>query len=118
MLNSVALELWAHGEDGNGFGVPTNAFLTPDPTDDIQKLCLTGKQDGIIWARSDLKLSKFRFSDCLDFTKGKNPGMKGSPPSNLRIAEKVFVLNNLIKPGTGYTPHQLTYGITSGFSNT
>ena len=40
--------------------------------------------------------------------------MKGSPPSHLRIAEKVFVLNNLIKPGTGYTPHQLTYGITSG----
>ena len=40
--------------------------------------------------------------------------MRGNPPSHLRIAEKVFVLNNLIKPGTGYTPQQLTYGITSG----
>ena len=36
MLNNVALELWVHGEDGNGFGVPKNAFFTPDPTDDIQ----------------------------------------------------------------------------------
>ena len=48
------------------------------------------------------------------FHNGKNPGMMGNPPSHLRIAEKVFVLNNLIKPGTGYTPQQLTYGISSG----
>jgi len=40
-----ALELWA--TDGNGFGIPTNAFFTPDPTDDIQKLRLIGKKDGI-----------------------------------------------------------------------
>ena len=30
------------------------------------------------------------------------------------MAEKVFTHNNLIKPGTGYTPQQLTYGISSG----
>ena len=77
-------------------------FFTSDPTDNIQRLRHTGKNDGIKWARSDLKLGKFRFLDCLDFTNGKNPGMRGNPPSHLRIAEKVFVLNNLIKPGTGY----------------
>ena len=40
--------------------------------------------------------------------------MKGNLPNHHRIAEKVFVLNNLIKSDTGYTPHQLTYGTTSG----
>ena len=30
MLNYVALELWAHGEDGDGFGIPKNAFFTAD----------------------------------------------------------------------------------------
>ena len=88
MLNRVALELWVHGEDGNGFGIPTNAFFTSDLTDDIQRLCRTGKKDGLKWARSDLKLGKFRFMDCLDFTNGKSQGMRGSPPSHLRMTEK------------------------------
>ena len=78
-LNCVALELWANGEDGNGFGIPMNAFFTPDPTDNIQRLRRTGRKDEIKWARSDLKLGKFRFSDCLDFTNGK-PRDEGKPP--------------------------------------
>ena len=113
MLNRVALDLWIYGENGNGFGVPRNSFFTPDPTDDIQKLRQTGKKDDRIWARSDLKPGEFWFSDCLDFTK-RNPGMQGQFPSHLRMSAKVFVYNNLIKSGTGYTPHQLAYGITSG----
>ena len=86
MLNKVALDLWIFGEDGNGLGVPRNAFFTPDPTDDIQKLRQIGRKDGIIWAGSDLKPGKFLFSDC----------------------------NNFIRSETGYTPHQLVYGSTSG----
>ena len=69
MLNCVALKLWAHSEDGNGFGIPTNAFFTSDPTNDIQRLRRTGKKDGTKWARSDLKLGKFRFLDCLRLNK-------------------------------------------------
>ena len=46
---------YGQGEDGKGFGIPTNAFFTSDPTDDIQRLRRTGKKDGIKWARSDLK---------------------------------------------------------------
>ena len=75
MLNHVALEYWSYGESGDGYGIPTIAFFTADPTDDIQRLRRTGKKDGIKWARSDLKLGKFRFLDCLDFTNGKNPGL-------------------------------------------
>ena len=40
--------------------------------------------------------------------------MQGHFPSHLRMSEKVFVYNNLIKSGTGHTPYQLAYGITSG----
>ena len=109
MLNQVALDLWIYGEDGNGFGVPRNSFFTPDPTDDIQKLRKIGRKDGMIWAGSDLKPGKFWFSDCLDFTK-RNPEMQG----HLRMSEKTFVHNNLIRSDTGYTPHQLVYGSTSG----
>ena len=31
MLNKVALDLWIYGEDGNGLGVPRNAFFYPRP---------------------------------------------------------------------------------------
>ena len=73
MLNCMALKLWAHGEDGNGFSIPKNAFFTSDPTDDIKRLRRAGRKDGIKWARSDLGLGKFLFSDCLDFTNARNP---------------------------------------------
>ena len=67
----------------------------------------------MIWAGSDLKPGKFLFSDCLDFTK-KNPGMQGHFPSHLRMSEKAFLHNNFIRSETGYAPHQLVYGSTSG----
>ena len=95
--------------------MPRNAFFTPDPTDDIQKLRQIGSKDGMIWAWSDLNPGKFLFTNCLDFTK-ENPGMKGRFPSHLRMSEKAFLHNNFINSETGYTPHQLVYGSTSGLS--
>ena len=32
MLNHVAMEYWSYGENGEGFGMPRNAFFTADPT--------------------------------------------------------------------------------------
>ena len=109
MLNFVALEYWSYGENGDGFGMARNAFFTADPTDDIQSLHRTGRTNGIKWGRSDLRLGKFRFSDfldCTDCAEVKNIGG--------RLSERVFVYNNLLNPGTGYTPQQLVYGINSG----
>ena len=68
MLNWAALELWSYGENGDGFCMPTNAFFTADPTDDIQRLRRAGRKNGIKWGRSDLRLGKFQFSDFLDCT--------------------------------------------------
>ena len=79
-----------------------------DPTDDIQRLRRTGRKNGIKWGRSDLKLGKFQFSDFLDRTNYKYS------PSHHKLSERVFVYNNLLNPGTGYTPQQLIYGISSG----
>ena len=112
MINDVVLNLWVYGESGMGFGCPKNAFFTPDPLDNIRKLRIAGKKHSLIWAGSDLNPGKFQLPDCLDFT--PYPGMTGSPPNNPRIGEKVFVINNMIRPDTGYTPQQLVYGTTSG----
>ena len=109
MLNYVALEYWSYGENGDGFGMPRNAFFTADPTDDIQSLRRAGRSDSIKWGRSDLKLGKFRFSDFLDCTDCAKINNLGA-----RLSERVFVYNNLLSPGTGYTPQQLVYGISSG----
>ena len=68
MLNQVVLDLWVYGEDGTEFGLPRNAFFTPDPTDDIQKLRHLGSKDGMTWAGSDLNPGKFLFTDYLNFT--------------------------------------------------
>ena len=59
MLNFVALEYWSYGENGDGFGMQTNAFFTTDPTVDIQRLCRAGRTNGIKWGMSDLRLGKF-----------------------------------------------------------
>ena len=101
---------WNIGHMGNGagFGMPRNAFFTADPTDDIQSLRGIGRKNGIKWGRSDLKLGKFQFSDFLDRTNYKYS------PSHHKLSERVFVYNNLLNPGTGYTPQQLIYGISSG----
>ena len=113
MINDVVLNLWVYGESGMGFGCPKNAFFTPDPLDNIRKLRIAGKKHSLIWAGSDLNPGRFQLPDCLDFS-SYNPGMKGNLPNHFRIGEKVFVINNLIRPDTGYTPQQLAYGTTSG----
>ena len=109
MLNHVALEYWSYGESGDGFGMLRNAFFTADPTDDIQSLRRAGRSDSIKWGRSDLKLGKFRFLDFLDCTDCAKINNLGA-----RLPERVFVYNNLLSPGTGYTTQQLVYGISSG----
>ena len=89
--------------------MPRNAFFTAVPTDDIQRLHRAGRSDSVKWGRSDLKLGKFQFSnflDCTDCAEINNLGF--------RLSERVFVYNNLLSPGTGYTPHQLVFGISSG----
>ena len=61
------------------------------------------------WGRSDLRLGKFRFSDFLDCTDCGEVSNIGR-----RLSERVFIYNNLLNPGTGYTPQQMIYGISSG----
>ena len=61
------------------------------------------------WGRSDLKLGKFWYSDFLDCTDCAEINNLGA-----RLSERVFVYNNLLSPGTGYTPQQLVFGISSG----
>ena len=68
-----------------------------------------GREDCIKWGRADLKLGKFRFSDFLDCTDCAEVSNIGG-----RLSERVFIYNNLLNPGTGYTPQQLIYGISSG----
>ena len=60
----MVMEYWTYGEHGEGFGMPSNAFFTAEPTDDIQRLNHAGKS--VKWGRSDLKLGKFQFLDFLD----------------------------------------------------
>ena len=95
--------------------MPRNAFFTAYPTDDIQRLRLAGRSDSVKWGRSDIKLGKFQFLDfldCTDCAKIKNLG--------LRLSERVFVYNNLLSPGTGYTPISLWHQLrdTRYISNT
>ena len=75
----------------------------------IRPTTFRGRKNGIKWGRSDLRLDKFRFSDfldCTDCAEVKNIGG--------RLSERVFIYNNLLNPGTGYTPQQMIYGISSG----
>ena len=89
--------------------MPRNAFFTADHTDDIQRLRRAGRSDSVKCGRSDLKLGKFQFSDFLDCT-------EYAEINNLwfRLSERAFVYDNLLSPGTGYTPQQLVFGISSG----
>ena len=67
-----------------------------------------GESENLIWAKSDLKLD-FRFTellDCKHFHRDTN--------IQARLAEQVFVQNNLLWTGLGYTPHQLVLGLSSG----
>ena len=87
---------------------PLNAFFTPMEGDDLKSLKKAGEPENLIWAKSDLKLD-FRFPeflDCKHFHRDTN--------TQSRLTEQVFVLNNSLWTGLGYTPHQLVLGQSSG----
>ena len=68
----------------------------------------TGEPEGLIWAETDLKLH-FCFSEFLDckyFHRDTN--LQAS------LAEQVFVQNNTLWKGLGFTPHQMVLGLSSG----
>ena len=109
ILNHVVTEYWVYGEFGEGFGMPKNAFFTTDKTDDIWRLHRAGRSENIKWGRSDLKLGKFKFSDFLDCTDISN-----TTDLQFRLSERIFVYNNTLGPGIGYTPHLVVLGIGSG----
>ena len=56
-----------------------------------------------------MKLGKFKFSDFLDCT-----GIPSTTDLQFRLSERIFVYNNTLGPGIGYTPHQVVLGIGSG----
>ena len=89
--------------------LPKNAFFTTDETDDIRCLRHAGRSENIKWGRSDLKLGKFKFSDFLDCK-----GIPSTTDLQFRLSERIFVYNNTLGPGIGYTPHQVVLGIGSG----
>ena len=109
MINQVVTEYWVYGEYGEGFGTPRNAFFTSDETDDIRRLRQAGRSENLKWGRSDLKLGKFKFSDFLDFK-----DIPWTTDLQWRLSERIFVYNNAVGPGIGYTPHQVVLGIGSG----
>ena len=94
---------------GDGFGMPKNAFFTAESTDDIQRLRHAGRSENVRWDRSDLKLGKFKFLDFLDCT-----DISDTTDLQFRLSERIFVYNNTLGPGIGYTPHQVVLGIGSG----
>ena len=109
MLNKVATEYCIYGEYGDGFGKPRNAFFTPREVDDLHHLNQAGKSENLILGRSDFKLGEFKFTEFLDCKHiHRNTDLQA------RLSEQVFVHNNTLGPGTGYTPHQLVLGMNSG----
>ena len=94
--------------DGDGFGKTLNAFFTQREGDDLHSLKKSSEPEGLICAKMDLKLN-FRFTeflDCKNFHRDAN--------IQARLAEQVFVQNNTLWTGLGFTPHQLVLGLTSG----
>ena len=88
--------------------MPKNAFFTAETTDDIQRLHHAGRSENIRWDRSDLKLGKFKFSDFL-----KSTDISDTTDLQFRLSERIFVYNNTLGPGIGYTPQQVVLGIGS-----
>ena len=109
MISKVVAEYWIYGEYGDGFGTPRNAFFTKEEADNIRRLRQAGSPENLKWGRSDLKLGEFKFLECLDCKHAHR-----TTDLQMRLSEQVFVHNNTLGPGTGYTPHQLVLGISSG----
>ena len=95
MLNHMVMEYWTYGEHGEGFGMPSNAFFTAEPTDDIQRLNHAGKSDKVKWGRSDLKLGKFQFLDFLDCR-----NISEATDLQFSLSERVFVQVSGIHPNS------------------
>ena len=57
MVNKVATDYWIYSEYSDGFGKPLNAFFTPREGDDLRSLQNAGEPEGLIWAKSELKLN-------------------------------------------------------------
>ena len=102
MVNKVATDYWVYGD---GFGKPQNAFFISRGGYDLNSLQKAGEPEGLIWAESDLKLH-FRFSEFLD-----HEYFHRDTYLQARFAEQVFVQNNTLWKGIGFTPH----GIRSKF---
>ena len=109
MLNKVAAEYWIYGEYGDGFGKPRYAFFTPREANDLHCLSQAGKSKNLSWGRSDLKLGELKFTKFLDCKH-----VHRNTDLQVCLSEQVFVLNNTLGPGIGYTPHQLVLGMSSG----
>ena len=108
MLNSVATDYWIYVEYDDGFGKPQNAFFKPKKGDDLRSLQKVGKPEVLIWEKSDLKLHlRFpEFLDCKYFHRDTN--------LQARLAEQVFVQNNTLWKGLGFTPHQMVLSLSLG----
>ena len=74
-----------------------------------QHLRHAGRSENIKWGRSDLKLGKFKFSDFLECK-----DIPSTMDLQMRLSERIFVCNNTLGPGIGYTSHELVLGIGSG----
>ena len=84
-------------------------FFTPREGDDLYNLKIEGESENLIWAKSDLKLDDFKFTeflDCEHFHRDTN--------IQAGLSEQAFVHNNSLGIGLGYTPHQLVLGLSSG----
>ena len=97
MVNMVATEYWIYGEYRDGWG-----------GDDIYSLRKAGEPEGLVRAESDLK-AHFCFSEFLDCNY-----VHRDTNLQARLSEKIFVQNNTIGKGLGFTPHQMVQGLSSG----
>ena len=109
IIRKVVAEYWIYREYGDGFGTPRNAFFTAEEADDIRCLRQAESSENLKWDRSDLKLGEFKFLEFLDCKH-----IHRTTDLQVRLSEQVFVHSNTLGPGTGYTPHQLVLGISSG----
>ena len=86
---------------------PKMLFLHQKGRDDLHSLRKAGEPEGLIWAESDLK-PHFCFSEFLDCKHVRDTNLQA------RLSEQIFVLNNTMWKGLGFTPHQMVLGLSSG----
>ena len=106
-VNKVATEIWIYGEYEDGFGKPENAFFTPKRGDDLHSLRKAGEPEGLVWEESNFK-PRFRFSEFMDCKY-----VHRDTNLQARLSEQIFVQNNIMWKGLGFTPHQIV-SLSSG----